>query len=103
MVDDTGDGPLFRYLLKPITRRVFRGAYEDLSGAEDEIHRSDDVDWTIMRPPRLTDKPASGRYRTSIERNLPRSLTIPRADLATSILAALDDPRTQRRHVFVAS
>jgi NAD(P)H-binding len=96
MVDDTGDGPFFRYVGKPLTRRIFRGAYEDLRGAENEIHRSE-LDWTIMRPPRLTDKPATGRYRTAIDRNLPRGFTISRADLATAILAILKDTTCAQR------
>jgi putative NADH-flavin reductase len=102
MVDDTGDGPFFRFIGKPITRRIYRGAYNDLRSAETEIHQSE-LDWTIMRPPRLTDKPAKGRYRTAIDRNLPHGFTIPRADLAKSTLATLNDRKTLRRHLFVAS
>jgi hypothetical protein len=56
-----------------------------------------------MRPHRLTDKPANGRYRSAIDRNLPRGFTISRADLAASTLAILNDATTMRRHVFVAS
>jgi putative NADH-flavin reductase len=100
MVDDTGDGPLLRYLGKPITRRVYRGAYEDMRNAEREIHNSG-LEWTIMRPPRLTEEPAAGRYRTQIDRNLPRAFKISRADLATSALAIINDTKTVHRHVFV--
>jgi putative NADH-flavin reductase len=102
MVDDTGDGPVMRYLGKPITRRIFRGACEDMRRAEDEIHESGLV-WTIMRPPRLTDKPATGRYRRAIDRNLGRAFTVSRADLAACTLAIVNDATTEQRHVFVAS
>jgi putative NADH-flavin reductase len=101
MVDDTGDGPLLRYLGKPITRRVYRGAYEDMRNAEREIHNSA-LEWTIMRPPRLTEKAATGHYRTQLDRNLPRAFKISRADLATSTLAIINDTNTFHRHVFVA-
>ena len=101
MVDDTGDGPLLRYVGKPITRRVFRGAYNDMLTAEQEVHASD-LEWTILRPPRLTDKPASGRYRTAVDRNVPRGFSLSRADLAACILVLVDDTTTLRRHVFVA-
>jgi putative NADH-flavin reductase len=101
-VDDTGDGPLLRYLGKPLARRIFRGAYEDMLAAEHEVHESE-LAWTILRPPRLTDKPASGRYRTALDRNLPHAYTLSRADLAASTLAIVDDTRTIGRHVFVAS
>jgi hypothetical protein len=56
-----------------------------------------------MRPPRLTDKPAAGSYRTALDRNLPHGLTISRADLAACMLARLDDPATVGRVVGVAS
>jgi putative NADH-flavin reductase len=101
MVDDTGDGPFFRYFAKPMGRRIFRGAYEDMQNAEEEIHRSG-LEWTIMRPPRLTDKPATGHYRTALDRNL-GAFTVSRADLAACTLATVSDANTRQRHVFVAS
>jgi putative NADH-flavin reductase len=102
MVDDTGDGLLLRYLGKPITRRILKEACADMIAAEQQIHASQ-LEWTILRPPRLTDKKARGRYRTAIDRNLPRGFTIPRADLATAILKLLDDQAVIRKHVFVAT
>jgi putative NADH-flavin reductase len=51
------------------------------------------LDWTIMRPPRLTDgKPR--RYRTAMDRNVRGSITIARVDLADAILGVLDAPAT---------
>jgi uncharacterized protein YbjT (DUF2867 family) len=52
------------------------------------------LDWTIVRPGGLTDDPATGRV-TIGEKVEPGS--IPRADVAATILAALDDVRTVRR------
>jgi putative NADH-flavin reductase len=101
MVDDTGDGPLLRYVGKPLARRVFRGAYVDMRRAEDEIHESG-LPWTILRAPRLSDVPATGHYRTAIDRNLPRAFTISRADVAACALAVVNDATTLHRHVFVA-
>ena len=49
--------------------------------------------WTIVRPPRLTDKPATGRYRTAFNLSVRRGYTLSRADLAGAILKLLDDPR----------
>ena len=43
--------------------------------AEEEV-RFSGLDWTIMRPPRLTDRPPSVTYRTAIDRNLPRDYAI---------------------------
>jgi putative NADH-flavin reductase len=101
MVDDAGDGPFFRYVAKPLIRRLLRGTYLDMRHAEAEIHESGLL-WTILRAPYLTDRPARGRYRTAIDRNLPREFSLARADLATCTLAVINDTATLRRHVFVA-
>jgi putative NADH-flavin reductase len=103
VVTDAGEGPVMRYLLKPLTRRTFlRHVCADMRAAEDEIHASH-LDWTILRPPRLTAKPAAGTYRTTIHRNVPRGYTISRADLAACMLTLLNDPATVHRHVPIAS
>jgi putative NADH-flavin reductase len=101
MLDTTGDGPFFRYIGKPIARRMLKGSANDMRRAEQLIHESG-LDWTIIRAPRLTDKPARGRYRIAFERNVPREFSLPRADLATCTLAVLADDTTIRHHVFVA-
>jgi putative NADH-flavin reductase len=101
MLDATGDGPFFRFIGKPIARRMLKGSANDMRRAEQVIHQSG-LDWTIIRAPRLTDKPARGRYRIAVERNVPREFSLARADLATCTLAVLADDATIRRHVFVA-
>jgi uncharacterized protein YbjT (DUF2867 family) len=103
IVTDVGEGPVMRYVVKPLARRTaLRHVCADMRRAEDEI-RASDLDWTIFRPPRLTGKPAAGTYRTGFDRNLPRGFTISRADLAACMLALLDDPATGHRHVCIAS
>jgi putative NADH-flavin reductase len=103
VVADEGDSPYLRYLLKPLVRGTFlRHVCADMRGAEDEI-RASSLDWTIFRPPSLTDKAAKGTYRTAIDRNLPHCFSISRADLATCMLTLLDDPATVHRHVCIAN
>jgi hypothetical protein len=78
-----------RYLLKRLARCTFlRRVGADMRAAEVEIHASH-LDWTILRPPRLTGKPAAGTYRTTIDRNLPRGYTISRVDLAACVVTLL--------------
>ena len=101
MVDDSGDGAFMHYLAKPMTRRMLNNVCSDMRQAESEIHASN-LDWTIFRPPRLTDKPGTGKYRIAIDRNLKRGFTISRTDLAKAVLELLNDPVTVRKHVFVA-
>ena len=54
IVSDEGESPYLRYLLKPVARRTFlRHVCADMRAAEAEVEATD-LDWTIMRPPRLT-------------------------------------------------
>ncbi len=102
IVTDEGEGPVLRYLLKPLVRgTLLRHPAADMRGAEEEIRQSG-LDWTIMRPPRLTGEPASGRYRIAIDRNLPRGVTVSRADLAAYMLAIIGDPATIHHHIGIA-
>lgn len=103
VVTDQGDSPYLRYLLKPVVRRTFlRYVTADFLAAEAEIHASD-LDWTIVRPPSLTDKPARGTYRVATDRNLPRCFSITRGDLAACMLSVLDGPAAIRRHICAAN
>lgn len=102
VVADDGESAYLRYLLKPLARRTFlRHVCADMRAGESEIEASD-LDWTIMRPPRLTSKPATGAYRTAIDRNLPNGLSVTRADLAACMLSVIGDPATVRGHVAIA-
>ena len=103
IVTDEGESPYLRYLIKPVARHTFlRHVTADFLATEQEIHASD-LDWTIFRPPSLTNKPARGSYRVAVDRNLPRCFTITRADLAACMLSALDDAATVHRHICAAS
>jgi len=103
VVADEGESPYMRYLVKPVARRTFlRHVCADMRAGEEEIRRSG-LDWTILRPPALTAKAATGTYRTAIDRNLPHGFQVSRADLAACMLAVLDDPATVHRHVAIAN
>ncbi|MDW6060550.1 SDR family oxidoreductase [Streptomyces sp. FXJ1.4098] len=89
---DEGDGPFTRSMVKPMLRRFLRDGFADFARTDQAVKASG-LDWTIMRPPRLTD----GRrraYRTATDRNVRGGITIARADLADAILTAAADPAT---------
>jgi putative NADH-flavin reductase len=103
IVADDGDSPALRYLLKPLFRAtLLRHACTDMRQAEAQV-RGSELDWTIMRPPRLTDQPGTGTYRTAVDRNPAHASTVPRADLAACILGLLSDPATVHRYIGIAS
>jgi len=64
----------------------------------DAAVRGSDRAWTIVRPGRLTDAPASGRARIDVE---PFRGEVARADVATVLACLLDDPRSYRRVLYV--
>jgi uncharacterized protein YbjT (DUF2867 family) len=88
---DSGDGLASRYLAKPILRRLLRHGFADTRRADDLL-RASGTEWTIVRPPKLTDGPARGTYRRRLDRNV--GIRISRADVAHAILGALADPGT---------
>jgi len=98
---DPGDGFFMRHLLAPLIKAVLRKVYVDLALMEDVL-RDSDLDWTVFRPPRLTNKPLSGNYRTAFGQNLRGGFLISRADVAHAMLAALDQPATIKQTIGIA-
>ena len=91
-VVDPADDFATRYLAKPILRRLLRRAFADFA-ATDAVVTASGLDWTIMRPSRLTNgdhKP----YRTAVDHVVRGGSSISRADLAAATLAAAEDSGT---------
>lgn len=98
---DPGEGFFMRNLLTPFAKTVMRERYDDLALMEDLL-RASDLDWTIFRPPRLTNQALTGSYRTAFGRNLRGGALISRADVAHAMLAAVLEPATIRQEVGIA-
>ena len=65
--------------------------------------RNSDLDWTIVRPPRLTNAPRTGHYRVE-ENRLPHGgFTISRADQAVFLMDELERREYVRKIVGVSS
>ena len=54
-----------------------------------DLVRDSGLDWTIIRPPRLTDQPLTGAYRTAYGQNVRRGYSVARADVAQRMLRVL--------------
>jgi uncharacterized protein YbjT (DUF2867 family) len=96
-----GEGFLNRYLLMPFIKTLLKDIYADVALMEREIMASG-LEWTIVRPPRLTDKPLTGDYRVALAGNVPNGRTIGRADVAHLMLASLTDTTMANRAIGVA-
>ncbi|MEV4946186.1 NAD(P)H-binding protein [Streptomyces sp. NPDC053755] len=80
---------------------VLEDVHADLRAMEGELAVAS-ADWTAVRPPRLTDKPVTGRYRTVAGGTPSRGRTLARADAAYAMPAMIDDPATVRQGAGVA-
>lgn len=99
---DPGDGFFMRYLFSRIAAAKFGKVYDDLALMEDVL-RDSGLDWTVVRPPQLTDKPLTGTYRTAVGQNLRGGLSVSRADVAHFMLAVLGRPETIGEVIGIAS
>ncbi|WP_456823452.1 NAD(P)-dependent oxidoreductase [Cellulomonas sp. P5_E12] len=99
---DAGDGFFMRHLFSGIAKTLFNDHYADLAAMEDVV-RASGLDWTIARPPKLTDKALTGTYRTALDQNVRGGWSISRADVADLMLGVLDRPETVGHVVGAAS
>jgi putative NADH-flavin reductase len=98
---DEGEGPGMRYILKPIGRLFLKNVFADFVAMEETV-RASGLDWTIVRPSRLTDEPLTGRYRARRDLNEHRNFTVSRADVAHLILAVSGDRDTYGTAIHIA-
>ncbi|NEA53701.1 NAD(P)H-binding protein [Streptomyces sp. SID13666] len=98
---DPGDGFLMRHVFGPLVKAALRDHYADLARMED-ILRGSTLDWTVVRPPKLTDKALTGTYRTAYEQNVRGGWSVSRADVAHCMLDVLERPETVGRAIGIA-
>jgi putative NADH-flavin reductase len=83
-------------------RLLFPSVVADASAMEDMVMRSA-LDWTLVRPPQLTDLPPTGKYRVR-EGHLPVfGFKLSRADAAGCMLRAIGDHNSIRKVIGVAN
>lgn len=76
-----------------------RGA-EDRSRQEQAVLESG-LDWTIVKPPRLKDGRASGRYQSGEHLRLGLLSSLSRADLAAFMVGAIESGNSIRQRIFI--
>jgi len=89
-----------RWVAKNVVQKLLRHMYADLRVMEERVKESG-VDWTIVRPPRLTNKPMTGQYRYAVNSFLRNCLSISRADVAHFIVHHARDRGTYQGVVEV--
>jgi uncharacterized protein YbjT (DUF2867 family) len=95
-------GPaVYRRLFLPVLRRLVRDHYRDLADMEAVLAGSG-LAWTVVRPPKLTDRRGSGRPEMVVD-GPPPGVFVARADVAAAMLVALTDPATEGHAVGVST
>jgi len=83
-------------------RLFFPGVVADTSAMESVFSESE-LDWTMVRPPQLTDRPFTGKYRVQ-EGHLPLlGFNISRADVADYMIQAVEKRSTIRKVIGVCN
>jgi putative NADH-flavin reductase len=95
------DDTLPMRLMNRVMWAFIKEVYSDMARMEGVI-RTSGLDWTILRPPRLTGKPQTGHYRTAINHGVRGGYSIGRADLAGAILTLLDDPAAMHAAIGIS-
>ena len=91
-----------RWLMKYVVQKLFKHGYADLRVMESLIKGSD-INWTIIRPPMLKDKPPTDKYKIAISRHLRKPFSITRADLANYIAGIVGRPETFKSVIEIAN
>ncbi|MFD0619194.1 NAD(P)-dependent oxidoreductase [Paenibacillus sp. GCM10027629] len=83
------DTPLLqRLVIRFVIQPMYKYAYEDMARMEDMVRKSG-LDWTVIRPPRLTNGSKTGTYRTALNKPLLKAQGISRADLADYMMKSI--------------
>lgn len=94
--------PLSNLLFALVKRTLLRHPMAD-QAAQERLLAESGMDYTIVRPPRLTDGPATGNYCVLPDALPSSGRRIARADVADFMLQQLDDPRFHHRGVYLAA
>jgi putative NADH-flavin reductase len=95
------NSPQLSFGYRMLMASVLRSTYDELEAMERRIMASD-LDWTIVRPVGVSDSPASGHYRFSLDGSmLPDAKRVSREDVASLVVKSLETETYWRRAVVI--
>ncbi|MFL5998085.1 MAG: NAD(P)-dependent oxidoreductase [Streptomyces sp.] len=94
------EGAVDRWM-RGLVSAVLKDVYADLTEMEAQLAASG-TDWTVVRPPRLQNKPVTGVYRVVAGGFPARGRFISRADVAHAMLGMVGDAGVVKQGVGVA-
>jgi putative NADH-flavin reductase len=99
---DSHDFILLKLAKRAIIQRVFASEYANLRLMEDLVVQAP-LRWTLVCPPYLNDKPATGAYRMAVGHNVSFGFSMRRGDVAKCMLDVISQPQTYGERVFPAN
>jgi len=81
---------------------LLRDLYADKTAGEAAI-ASSQLDWTLVHPSTLSNRPRTGRCRAGERLTMSGLPTIARADVADFLVKQIDDPSFLRKRVLISS
>jgi putative NADH-flavin reductase len=97
-----GTAPHAPWFFRLMFRVMLPDIYADKAAGEAIIMRSS-LNWTILAPVLLTNRPGTGQYRTGEDLPVRGLARIPRADVAACVLRCIDDAATVGKRQVVAA
>lgn len=92
---------IVRLATRFIVQKLFGNGYADQRIME-KLVKGSDTDYTIVRPPRLTNGPETGRYRFAVNKFLKNCLKISRADVARFMVENIRNAQAYRATIEIA-
>lgn len=92
---------VFVKLATKILQRILKNPYRDILKME-QVLKQTNLDWTIVRPPRLTNGALKNKVRFAVNNWLPACSVISRADLAHFMLQHITNINTYQSTIEVA-
>lgn len=99
---DPTDPATRSFIIKYIVQPLFKNIYADMQKWERILENSKDIDWTIIRPSRLTNGKEKGSCRAQLNHCPKGGSKISRSDLADFIVNYAIAPKYIHQKVAVA-
>ena len=94
-------GFFIRTLTKVLLQRILKNLYADMRLMEDIVSGTN-INYTIMRPARLTTGKQKRKYRIAINSHIKMPWSISKTDLAHAMLSLIDNPITFKSIIEIA-
>ena len=92
-----------RFMRSIVQRSAHDGMVEDRNEQERLVRDSKLAGWTLVKPPRLTDDPATDAVEVGPELSVGMRSSISRASLAAVLVREIQEPRFAQQAVYVAN